>query len=208
MKNNEFLDGDVLPSIIPVPPKLFTVEEYHRLKELGFFSEHNRVELIRGEIIPIAAKTQPHSACTALLSQELLKLLQNSAIIRSRQPIILPPSSQPEPDITIAKNIEHNFLSCHPQPADILLVIEIAASTLYYDRVTKLGLYAESGIADYWLFNLVENKLECYSQPYQGGLGKFDYGRKRIYLPNSIVALPTFPDLKLNLSSVFSGSNR
>jgi Uma2 family endonuclease len=83
----------------------------------------------------------------------------------------------------IARNRSERYLSNHPSPADILLVVEVSDSTLKYDQEAKLSLYAESGIADYWIFNLVANCLEVYTQPYQDLQGNFGYGSKHIFLP-------------------------
>ena len=183
--------------------KRFTVTEYHRLAELGFFEEDERVELIKGEIIQMAAKGTPHCVCETLLFRELIRLLLDRAMVRGQQPIIIRDHSEPEPDLTIVRNINDNYLSSHPKPSDILLVIEISNSTLKYDREVKLPLYAEAGISDYWIFNLIKYCLECYSQPYQDSQGNFDYRRKLILLPNESVKLPSFPDLVLDLSKVF-----
>ena len=183
--------------------KRFTVTEYHRLAELGFFEEDERVELIKGEIIQMAAKGTPHCVCETLLFRELIQLLLDRAMVRGQQPIIIRDHSEPEPDLTIVRSVHDNYLSSHPKPCDILLVIEISNSTLKYDREVKLPLYAEAGISDYWIFNLIKYCLECYSQPYQDSQGNFDYRRKLILLPNESVKLPSFPDLVLDLSKVF-----
>jgi Uma2 family endonuclease len=185
--------------------KRFTVTEYHRLAELGFFGEDERVELIKGEIIQMAAKGTPHCVCETLLFRELIRLLLDRAMVRGQQPIIIRDHSEPEPDLTIVRNINDNYLSSHPKPSDILLVIEISNSTLKYDREVKLPLYAEAGISDYWIFNLIKYCLECYSQPYQDSQGNFDYRRKLILLPNESVKLSSFPDLVLDLFKVFPG---
>ncbi len=188
-----------------VTAKRFTVAEYHRLAELGFFRQEERVELIKGEIIEMAAKGTPHCVCETLLYRELVQLLLNRAMVRGQQPIIIPDHSEPEPDLAIVRNVNDNYLSSHPSPSDILLLIEISNSTLKYDREVKLPLYAEAGISDYWIFNLIKSCLECYSQPYQDSQGNFDYRRKLILLPNESVKLPSFPDLILDLSKVFPG---
>ncbi|MFN6219344.1 MAG: Uma2 family endonuclease [Aphanizomenon sp.] len=188
-----------------VTAKRFTVAEYHRLAELGFFREEERVELIKGEIIEMAAKSTLDCACETLLYRELVQLLLNRAMVRGQQPIIIPDHSEPEPDLAIVRNVNDNYLSSHPSPSDILLLIEISNSTLKYDREVKLPLYAEAGISDYWIFNLIKSCLECYSQPYQDSQGNFDYRRKLILLPNESVKLPSFPDLILDLSKVFPG---
>ena len=186
-----------------VTPKRFTLLDYHRLIELGFLTENDRVELIRGELMQMVAKGTPHTVCNTSLVYEVTMLLQRQAIVRGQEPIILPPDSEPEPDLVIARNRSDRYLSNHPSPADILLVVEVSDSTLKYDQEAKLSLYAESGIADYWIFNLVANCLEVYTQPYQDLQGKFGYGSKQIFLPNASVTLPNFPDLSLDLSSVF-----
>ena len=185
--------------------KRFSLDEYHRLAELGFFHEDDRVELIRGEIIQMAAKGTPHTTCCSNLLEELAILVAGKAKVRCQDPIILPSSSEPEPDFVIVRLRTDNYLSAHPTPLDILLVIEIADSTLKYDQETKLPLYAEAGISDYWIFNLVKNYLETYSEPYQDSQGNFGYTVKRIVLPNQAIALPYFPDLSLDLSKVFPG---
>ena len=184
-------------------PKRFTLLDYHRLIELGFLTESDRVELIRGELMQMVAKGTPHTVCNTSLVYEMTMLLQRRAIVRGQEPIILPPDSEPEPDLVIARNRVDRYLSNHPSPADILLVVEVADSTLNYDQQVKLTLYAESGISDYWIFNLVANCLEVYTQPYQDSQGKFSYGSKQIFLPDASVTLPGFSDLSVDLSSVF-----
>ena len=183
--------------------KKFTIEDYHRLTQLGFFQEDDKVELIRGEIIEMAAKGTPHSVCETRLERELYKRVGERATLRGQQPIILSSYSEPEPDRVIVRNREDDYLNSHPHPEDILLLIEIADSSLDYDQQAKLSVYAENNITDYWIFNLVEYCLECYSEPYQNLQGEFGYRRKLIYLPNESVALPCFPDLTLDLSKVF-----
>lgn len=186
-----------------VTPKRFTIDDYHRLIQLGFLTENDRVELIRGELMGMVAKGTPHTVCNTSLIYELIMLLQTRAVIRGQESITLPPNSEPEPDLVIAKNCSDRYLSNHPQPEDILLVVEIADSTLKYDQESKLPLYAESGIANYWIFNLVTYCLEIYTQPYEDLQGNFAYANKQILLPNSSINLPNFPDLFLDLSRIF-----
>ncbi|MBE9201627.1 MULTISPECIES: Uma2 family endonuclease [unclassified Nodularia (in: cyanobacteria)] len=183
--------------------KRFTIDEYHRLAELSFFTEDDRVELIEGEIVQMVAKSTAHSVCETLLFRELIKLVADSALVRNQQPIIISQHSEPEPDLTIVRNVDDNYLSAHPQPSDILLVIEVADSSLKYDQEIKLPIYAKAAITNYWIFNLVDNYLECYSEPYQDFQDKFGYRCKLIFLPNETVNLSVFPDLVLDLSQVF-----
>ncbi len=183
--------------------KRFTVEEYHKLVELGFFHEDDRIELINGELIQMVSKGKAHETCLRNLLRELPKLVGDRAILQSQAPISLPPNSEPEPDFAIVKNRDDNYLSAHPSPADVLLVMEVADSSLSYDQDVKIPLYAQAGISNYWIFNLFDNYLESYSEPYQDTKGKSGYSNKRIVLPNQVIALPCFPDLTVDLSRIF-----
>ena len=190
-----------------VTTKRFTLAEYHRLIKLGFLTEDDRVELIRGELVQMAAKGTLHSVCNTKLVRELDRLVGDRAVVRGQEPIILPADSEPEPDVVIAQGQPDDYLSNHPYPKDILLVIEVSDSTLDYDQTAKLFLYTEDQIQDYWIVNLVANQLERYSQPYQDTQGNFGYRMKQIALRNETVSIPGFPDLRLDLNRVFPGSS-
>ncbi|MBW4578811.1 MAG: Uma2 family endonuclease [Tildeniella nuda ZEHNDER 1965/U140] len=178
-------------------PKRFTIAEYHRLTEIGFFAEDDRVELIRGEINKMAAKGTAHTTCCRNLLRELAELVVGYAELQCQDPISLPSGSEPEPDFVIVRPRSDNYLSGHPTPENILLVIEIAESSLEYDREVKRSLYAEAGITHYWIFNLIEQCLEVYSEPYQNG-DVFNYAVRRIVLPKGTIALPEFSGLESN----------
>ena len=189
-----------------IAPKRFTLTEYHRLIELGFLGEDDRVELIRGELVQMAAKGMPHSVCNTKLVRELDRLVGDRAVVRGQEPIVLPTDSEPEPDVVIARGQPDDYLAHHPYPEDILLVVEVSDSTLEYDQTVKLSLYSEDQIQNYWIINLVRNQLECYSQPYQNGQGNYGYRLKRIALRHEVVNLPGIPDVDLDLNRVFPGS--
>ncbi|KAB8332666.1 Uma2 family endonuclease [Scytonema tolypothrichoides VB-61278] len=186
-----------------VKRKRFTIEEYHRLIEIGFLTETDKIELIRGEFIQKTPKGTPHIFCTTRLYRQLNRLLGDQAVIRGQDPIILSNQSEPEPDVVIARGTDEDYLPHHPYPEDILLVIEISDSTLTYDQTTKLILYAEAGISDYWIVNLQARQLERYSQPYQNIQGEFNYLSKQISLANQSVSIPGFEDALLDLSRIF-----
>ncbi|OIP70709.1 MAG: hypothetical protein AUK48_13360 [Oscillatoriales cyanobacterium CG2_30_44_21] len=190
-----------------VQTKRFTIAEYQRLFDLGMLqngAERERTELIRGEITHMAAKGTRHTVCCSNLMSELYKLVNDRAIIRCQDPIFLPPNSSPEPDFVIVRDRPDNYLTGHPTAADILLAIEIADSSLEYDRNIKGALYAEAAIANYWLFNLIDNRLEVYSEPYTDAQGKGNYAQRRYVLESQAVSLNIFPnqDLSLELSKV------
>ncbi|MGK7929017.1 MAG: Uma2 family endonuclease [Spirulina sp.] len=189
--------------MLEVTRKRFTIDDYHRLGDLGFFAESDRTELIRGEIIQMPNQKPPHSVVNSRLVKRLILMLGEQALVRGQEPIILPSDSEPLPDVAIVKARQDEYLDSHPYPPDIILLIEISETSLKYDRETKLSLYAENGIADYWIVNLVNNYLEVYSEPYQNQTGEFSYRSRRIFLPHETVVLPTFPELLLDLQKIF-----
>jgi Uma2 family endonuclease len=186
-----------------VTPKRFTIAEYHQLIELGFLTQGDRIELIRGELIQMTAKGTPHTVCSSILCRQLDRLLGDEVVIRGQDPITLPNQSEPEPDVVIARGRDEDYLAHHPYPKDILLIIEISDKTIDYDQTIKLSLYAEAGIYHYWIVNLPARQLELYSQPYQNGQNKFSYLSKLISLSNQSVTIPGFEDALLDLSRLF-----
>jgi Uma2 family endonuclease len=185
-----------------VTPKRFTIDEYHRLIELGFLTEVDKIELIRGELIQMIAKGTPHTVCASILCRQLDRLLGDRAVIRGQDPITLPNNSEPEPDVVIARGRDEDYLPHHPYPEDILLVIEISDKTLDYDQTTKLEIYAEAGITDYWIVNLNGRQLQCYQNPYQNAQGKYNYLSVQVYLPHQQILIPGFEAISLDLSRV------
>ncbi|MEM8830959.1 MAG: Uma2 family endonuclease [Cyanobacteria bacterium P01_G01_bin.19] len=191
--------------MVALTRKKFTLAEYHQLVDLGFFTENDKIELIRGEIIEMAPKRTPHSVCNSTLFGELYRLLYDRANVRGQEPITLLNDSEPEPDVVIANKKEDNYLSAHPTAEDIILIIEISDSTLKYDREIKLPLYAEAGINNYWIVNLVERHLEVYTNSFSNDKGEFAYRNKSLILPNETINVPGFDDVSLELSTVFPG---
>jgi Uma2 family endonuclease len=184
-------------------PKRFTVDEYHRLTELGFLQAGDRVELIRGELIQMAAKGVAHETCITRLLRVLPQLVGNQATLRCQSPIRLSFDGEPEPDFAIVHNRADDYAHGHPTPEDTLLVIEVSDSSLAYDREVKLPLYAEANIQDYWLFNLPDRYLEAYREPYPIAPGRFGYLHRRIVPADGEIALPSFPEAVLQIAAIF-----
>jgi Uma2 family endonuclease len=181
--------------------RLLTIDDYHRMIETGIIHEGEHIELISGQIFNMAAKGTRHTVANTELMGELLLLLGRRAKIRCQDPITLPNNSEPEPDIVIARLRSDNYVNSHPAPADIILVIEVADSTIKFDRDTKAPLYAAAGISEYWIVNLIDNRLEIYSQP-EGSL----YTNTQIILPPRLINLPHFPEITLDLTTIFPPS--
>ncbi len=191
--------------MLTLPTKKFNLSEYHRLTEIGFFTPNERLELIKGDLIKMAAKTTRHTVCLSrLLKQVAILAIDERAIIRMQDPITLGNDSEPEPDLVIAKIKEDDYLSYHPTSDDIILVIEISDSSLRYDQDVKLPLYAQYQIPHYWIVNVIDNCLETYSHPFQDKQGKYKYRHHAILTDNETVTVPNFPDISLNLTLIFA----
>jgi Uma2 family endonuclease len=125
-------------------------------------------------------------------------LASEQAIVRCQDPISLPNHSEPEPDIAIVRLRSDDYVDSHPAPADIILVIEVADSSIKFDRETKAPLYAAAGISEYWIVNLIDNRLEIYRQP-EGAI----YASIQIVTPPQSIALPQFSDIVVQTSDLF-----
>ncbi len=144
----------------------FTADEYHRMAEAGILTEDDRVELIAGEIVEMAAIGVRHADCLTALTDLLRELLGQEVSLRVQNPIHLAEGSEPQPDLALVKR--RRYRQTHPTAADVLLVIEVADTSLAYDRTVKLPLYAEAGIAEAWLIDLVNDTIERHTDP-RGG---------------------------------------
>ena len=180
--------------------KRYSFEEFHRLIESGQLEESNQLELIDGILVQKMTKGERHAAYCSRLYRLLVSAVQDKAIVRTQDPIQLPPNHEPEPDFVVAQFKSDEYRSGHPQPEDIYLVIEVADSSLGYDQRVKLELCAKARIPEYWIFNLPENCLEVYSQPQDSGL----YGQKEIFAVNRSVGIPEISEVELSLDQVFS----
>lgn len=146
-------------------PHLFTVDDYEQMIEIGVLAEDERVELIRGEIVEMAPINLPHAVCVSRLTHFFNKRLNTEAYVWSQNPIRLPDASRPQPDVALLKWRDDLYAGKHPTSEDVLLLIEVADSSLENDRTEKASLYAEAGIPEMWIVNLPEQVVEVYSGP-------------------------------------------
>jgi Uma2 family endonuclease len=147
----------------------FTVSEYQRMGETGVLAPGARVELIEGEIIEMSPIGSRHAACVEIISDRLHEIGRGKFLVRTQNPIVLDDFSEPEPDVSVLKSREDYYRDAHPRPQDVFLVIEVADTTVPFDRQVKLPLYARVGIPEYVIFNLADEVVECYSQPDMAG---------------------------------------
>jgi len=154
--------------------KQFTVEQFQLMYERGVFADSDRYELINGEITTMSPIGRKHAACVNRLSKLLEKKLGDRVILSVQNSILLADKSQPQPDIAVLKYRDDFYEDALPTPADILLIIEVADSSLDYDRDVKANLYAAAGIPQMWLFDVNTKMITGFSQP-------SELGYKQIY---------------------------
>ncbi len=133
--------------------RLFSVVEYQKMAEVGILPEHG-VELINGEIFEKSPKSSKHVKTVTKLNRLLGVLVDDEAIISIHNPIIAGNNSEPEPDVAILKNRSDFYENELPHSEDVLLIIEVADTSFYYDSTIKLPLYASSGIPECWIIDL------------------------------------------------------
>lgn len=165
--------------------KLWTVDEYEEMIEKGILDEDDRVELIRGEIVKMAAIGPRHATCIRRLEKLFYGLLDEAGIVSGQNPIRLPNDSEPEPDVALLRQRVGDYVQTHPTVEDVYLVVEVAVSTLATDRSEKIPMYAEAGIVEAWIVSLEEDVIEVYSNPDNG-----EYKTMRVAQRGETIALP------------------
>ena len=175
----------------------FTLDEYHRLVETGVLREGERVELIRGELVEKMAPGPRHTGCLAFLNERLVGRLAGRTVLWPGGPIVILPDSEPEPDITLLKSRADFYRHALPGPQDVLLLVEVADSSVRFDRNVKRPLYAEAGIAEYWIVNLVAEAVEVHRDP-EGDR----YRRVERVGRGGQVAPHAFPDVALPVDEI------
>jgi Uma2 family endonuclease len=176
----------------------FTVEKYHKMVDSGILTENDRVELIRGEIIEMSAIGTRHAAGVRRLDNLLSTKLQGLVIIDTQNPIELDDISEPQPDVALLRPRADFYANSHPQPDDIFLLIEVADTTVKYDREVKIPLYAENNIFEVWLVDVNQQIIEVYREPTKEG-----YGDMQKFTLNQSLSIQAFSDVSISVNEIF-----
>ena len=183
-----------LPTQTAAPTRRrFTVEEYCAMVDAGILAEDERLELLDGEIILMPPINPPHESGTDQLNDQLLYPLHGRALVRVQGSIMLDDSSLPQPDITVLRRRD-NYQRERATAADVLLVIEVADSSLRRDRELKLPHYAAAGIPEVWIANVPARHVEAFSDPVDGV-----YQSRRIVPADGQISPIAFPDVVLTV---------
>lgn len=176
------LSAQTLPS-----PHRFSRAEYHQMAGAGLFLTE-RVELLDGVIVTMSPQNSPHAGTVHRLLFVLSRTLGTGAYVRVHAPVILNDWSEPEPDIAVCQPDPYDYTREHPRAHQICLVIEVADTSLTYDRTQKARAYAASGIPEYWIVNLGECRVEVLNAP-DPAVGR--YTQERLVSQGETLSLPS-----------------
>jgi len=181
-----------------MPPQMrISCELYHEMIEKGVLTENHRVELIDGYLITKMSIGPSRSAVVTRIERLIDRRVGDLPLVRGQHPITIHEYSEPEPDVVVAKFRDDFYASAHPGPSDVLLVIEVADTSLAFDRKAKVPLYAASGIPETWLVDLTNGELQVFRKPEGAG-----YSETRVLKAGDVVPLPGLEGITLAVSDM------
>jgi Uma2 family endonuclease len=158
-----------------------TIDEYEAMAEAGILRDP-RVELIDGLLVKKMPQKPPHVWTVEVIDETLTRLLPRGWFSRQEKPVRIPDFDEPEPDVAVVRGTRNDYLSRHPEPPDLALLVEVADSSLDRDRGEKRFAYAKGRVANYWIVNLVDRQVEVYSNP-----GATGYQSSHVFKPGQDV---------------------
>ena len=181
-----------------LPRHKLDVEAYHRMGQAGILGEDDRIELIDGALIDMAPIAAEHAATVNALAQTLMMACGDRAIVSVQNPVRLDSLNESQPDLMVLRPRADRYRAGHPGPADVLLLIEVADSSLRLDRQVKLPLYAQAGIAELWIVDLGSRRVDVFRDPAGPG-----YATTQTYRSGDRVVLGQTPGISVALDRVF-----
>lgn len=177
-----------------------SIDDYHRMGRAGILREDSRVELIEGELIDMAPIGSLHASVVSALSMFFARHVGESAIVWTQNPLRLLPNNEPQPDIALLKPRSDRYRGALPAAADVLLVIEVADTTIKYDRDIKLPLYARYAIPEAWLIDLDRRTLGIYLEPSGSGYRKLLHPKLHDMITPTLVSEVRVPLAEMGLA--------
>jgi Uma2 family endonuclease len=184
---------------VAIARRRFTRSEYYRMVEAGILGKRDQVELIKGEIVEKFPMSLRHRAFVMNLSQPLIVRLDGRARVSVGTAVALADDTDTEPDLAVLRLRTPSFKIREPFAEDALLVIEVAGVSLAYDRTTKLRLYAEAAIPEYWIVDCTTETVEVYRNP-----GSESYRDVTSASGTATLTLQAFPDVELTPTEIFT----
>ena len=184
------------PAAVPARRR-FTVAEYYAMADAGILSENDRVELLDGDLIVMPPIGDWHAGGVKFFNNTMLPKLLGRAMIAVQDPVRLDEHSEPQPDVTLLQWRDDFHRNGHPGPGDVLLLIEVADSSIEFDRTAKLAAYARAGIPEMWIVARPERRVEAYTDPTGDS-----YATVRHFGPGESIAPQAFPDIVLEVARI------
>lgn len=189
-------------AIVDLARRRFTVEEYERMGQTGILDEDDRVELLDGEIVQMTPIGPVHASVVDRLTRLLVQRVGERGIVRVQNPVRLTTRSEPQPDVVVARIRDDFYQFGHPASEDVLLLIEVADSSLAVDRAVKAPLYAGADIAEMWLVDLATRTVVVHRAP-SGGR----YGHVHTARVGDELVLPGIDGAVVAVTEVFGGAS-
>lgn len=183
--------------ITPVRKHLTDIHEWRKLGEANIFPPESHVELIEGEIFEMSPIGSNHASHLKRINKLFTRLIPENLFPSVQDPLQLGDLSEPEPDFMLLKPSEDSYESRHPVAQDVMLLIEIADSSLKFDQTQKLRLYAMHNIPEYWLLNLIDNCLEVYRKP-KGEV----FAEKMTLYKGDNITLSQLPEITIQVADI------
>lgn len=174
-----------------------TVDDYHRMGEAGILTREHRVELIEGDLIEMAPIGSGHGAVVGRLNKRLVISAGDQALIWIQMSIRLSRYSEPEPDALILRPRADDYEKSLPTAKDVIALVEVADSSLGYDREIKLPLYARHGVAEVWLVDLRARQVEIHRRP-----GPDGYAEKLVARPGDMLRPAALPSVEVAVADL------
>jgi Uma2 family endonuclease len=184
---------------VEVARRLFTVDEYHRMGEAGILGDDERVELIEGEIVQMAPIGTRHLGCVINANRLFVTRLGDRAVISPQNPVVILPRSEPQPDLVLLRPGDVSYSHKRPASEDVLLAVEVADTTVRFDRLVKGRLYARAGITEFWLCLVADGAIEVYREPRAES-----YASVTVHGAGEVVSPLAFPDVSFAVSDFFA----